>query len=169
MARCPGCQRRTRARAVDGARVVSLCASCEVEAEEAKKLAATCPHPGVRNGCCTACGSLKCDDGNLGDADAASAYTEGGMSEWWVCSAGDKRLAVRCASVLTAWEVRQFAAKRLGVDPPALDSRLSDDGVPSGVPAVELQWVGNDFSHGGTPGGRRLQERVLGTSEWADV
>jgi len=92
------------------------------------------------------------------------------MNEVWVCSAGDKRLAVRCASVLTAYEVRQFAAKKLGVDPTAVDLKASvDDGVPRGVSVVEVQWAGNDFSHGGTPLGRRLQERASGAAEWADA
>ena len=63
MARCPGCQKRTQSRVIAGTRVIVLCQSCTTEAEEAKKLAESCPHPGVRNGTCTACGSLKCDDG----------------------------------------------------------------------------------------------------------
>ena len=63
MAKCPGCQKRTRTRVIDGTRVVELCVGCAAEAEEAKKLAARCPHPATRNGTCTACGSLKCDDG----------------------------------------------------------------------------------------------------------
>lgn len=62
MAKCPGCQKRTRTRVVGGTRV-EMCVSCTAEEKEAKKLADSCPHPGVRNGCCTACGSLKCDDG----------------------------------------------------------------------------------------------------------
>ena len=63
MAKCPGCQKRSRARIINGTRVVELCASCADEEREAKKLADGCPHPGIRNGTCTACGSLKCDDG----------------------------------------------------------------------------------------------------------
>ena len=36
-------------------------------------------------------------------------------------------------------------------------------------PDVELRWVGSDFSHGGTPQGRRLQERALGAKKWTDA
>ena len=91
------------------------------------------------------------------------------MNELWVCNAGDKKLAVRCVGVLTAWEVRQFAAKKLGVDPSALDSKLSLDGTPFGVPVVEVQWTGDDYAHGGTAQGRRLQERAIGAREWTDA
>ena len=90
------------------------------------------------------------------------------MNETWVCEAGDKKLTVRCVGVLTAWEVRQFAAKKLGVDPPALDSALSLV-CPFDVPVVELRWTGDDYAHGGTPLERRLQERALGAEEWADA
>jgi hypothetical protein len=93
------------------------------------------------------------------------------MNETWICVAGDKRIAVRCLNVMTWSEVRQFATKKFGdVDPATIDLKVSvDDGVPSGVPVLEVQWVGNDFSHGGTPLRRRMQERALGAEEWADA
>ena len=92
------------------------------------------------------------------------------MNDVWICTAGDRKLAVRCASVLTAYEVRQFAAKKLCADSTTVVVKPSvDDGVPHGVDAVEVQWVGNDFSHGGTMQGRRLQERALGAEEWVDT
>jgi len=81
------------------------------------------------------------------------------MNEAWICVAGDKKLVVQCADVMTAYEVRQFAAKRLGTDPSAVVVRMSD--------LVEVRWVGDDYAHGGTLGGRRLQERAPG-AEWGD-
>ena len=91
------------------------------------------------------------------------------MNEVWICAAGDKKLTVRCLSILTAWEVRQFAAKKLGVDPPSLESKLSTDGAPSGSTVIEVRWTGDDYAHGGTTKGRRLQERALGAQEWTDA
>ena len=90
------------------------------------------------------------------------------MSDVWICTLGDKTLAVRCLTVVTAYEVRQFAAKKFGADPASIDVKPSTDGVPSGDDAIEVQWTGNDFSHGGATGCRRLQERALGAAEWAD-
>ena len=90
------------------------------------------------------------------------------INETWVCIAGDKKLVVRCVGVLTAWEVRQLVAKKFGADPSTLDCTRSKEGVPSGFPVIEVQWTGSDYSHGGTPQGRRLQERALGAEEWTD-
>jgi hypothetical protein len=91
------------------------------------------------------------------------------MDEMWVCAAGDERLVVRCVGVLTAWEVRQFAAKKLGADPSLLDCRSTLGGAPFGDPVVEVRWAGDDYAHGGTPGGRRMQERPLGAADWTDA
>ena len=93
------------------------------------------------------------------------------MSETWVCTSSDhhRRVAVRCVGVLTAFEVRQFAAKKLGVEPGSVDAKLTADGVPFGTPVIEVRWTGDDYAHGGTTRCRRLQERPLGTAEWVDA
>ena len=114
------------------------------------------------------------------------------INDVWLCDAIGKKIAVRCLSILTAYEVRQYAAKKLGADPAGLDcQRISEaviappesapEKVPdwrdlsrpapslAAVPVIEVQWVGSDYSHGGTPDGRRLQERALGAEEWVDA
>lgn len=90
------------------------------------------------------------------------------MNEVWTCSAGDRTLVVQCRGVLTAYEVRQYAARKLGVDPSGLDVRPANvEGAAR--PTVEVRWEGSDYAHGGTPGGRRLQERAVGSEVWVDT
>ena len=89
------------------------------------------------------------------------------MNEVWTCSVGDRRFTVQCCGVVTAYEVRQYAAKKLGVDPSSLDVTPSNiEGAA--YPTVEVRWVGDDYAHGGTLGGRRMQERPVG-GEWSDT
>lgn len=92
------------------------------------------------------------------------------MNDSWICAAGGKRIGVRCLTVVTAHEVRQFAARKLGADPASIDvKRAPEDGIPAGATVFEVQWVGNDFSHGGTTHGRRMQERAMGGEEWVNA
>jgi len=116
------------------------------------------------------------------------------MNDLWICTAGDQKLAIRCDhAMLTAYEARQFGAKKLGVDPPRLDVKLlqeedaSPEPAPEQVPdwrsldprgsrrsllesvaVIEVRWTGSDYSHGGSTGGRRMQEREAG-KEWTNV
>lgn len=90
------------------------------------------------------------------------------MNDVWVCISGKEKIVVRCESVLTAYEVRQFAAKKLGTDPASVALRLSNiEG--SAEPTVEVRWTGDDYAHGGTANGRRMQERASDTGQWVDA
>ena len=90
----------------------------------------------------------------------------------WECAAGGKRMFVRCVTIVTAYEVRQFAAKQLvdpGADPSTILVRIVTSDVPLDAPAVELRWVGDDYGHGGSTGGRRMQHRSSSSEAWADA
>lgn len=88
--------------------------------------------------------------------------------EVWICSSGSARLVVRCASVLTWQEVRQFAAKKFGTDPAGVDARPANlEGEAE--PTVEVRYVGNDYASGGGTDRRRLQERAVGAGGWVDA
>ena len=90
------------------------------------------------------------------------------MNEVWVCVAGDRSVVVRCEGVVTAYELRQYAARKLGVDPAALSLRPAN-AEGAAEPAVAVRWVGGDYAHGGSLGGRRMQERAAGAPEWVDA
>ena len=87
------------------------------------------------------------------------------MNDLWICTAGST-LVIRCVGVFTYHEVRQFASRKMGVDPAALDIKLCTEDKPANV---EVRWVGDDYAHGGTNHGRRLQERKPGTEKWTDA
>jgi hypothetical protein len=95
------------------------------------------------------------------------------MGDAWVCTvAGTGKLVVRCEQDALTWhEVRYFATKRLRVDlfSGALSIARNAPGEPSAnSTVVELRWVGDDYAHGGTPGGRKMQAREPG-GEWVDA
>ena len=80
------------------------------------------------------------------------------VTEIWICTVGDERLVVRCEQNALTWhEARAYAAKKLRVEPDAVKLNRSTERA-----------VGDDDAHGGTPGGRRLQEREPG-GKWEDV
>ena len=86
------------------------------------------------------------------------------VMEIWICTVGDERLVVRCEQNALTWhEARAYAAKKLHVEPDAVKLNRSTERA-----AVEVRWVGDDYAHGGTPGGRRLQEREPG-GKWEDA
>jgi len=91
------------------------------------------------------------------------------VRETWYCMAPGAQLTVRCVGVVTAYEIRQFAAKRLGVDPSAVAARLLTADAPLPEPVVDLQWAGDDYAHGGSKGGRRMQVRDAGQDAWSDA
>jgi hypothetical protein len=100
---------------------------------------------------------------SLEDSLAGSARTHA-VTEIWICTVGDERLVIRCAQNELTWhEARSYAAKKLCVEPDAVKLNRSTERA-----AVEVRWVGDDYAHGGTPGGRRLQEREPG-GKWVDV
>lgn len=84
--------------------------------------------------------------------------------ESWVCTSGGKSLLVQCEGVLTAFEVKQYAARRLRVDPATVEMRLFDQ-----ASTVSVRWTGDDYTHGGQVGMRRLQERTFRDSDWVDA
>ena len=62
------------------------------------------------------------------------------------------------------FDARAYALAKIGE---GVQVRSVSPVVAGGTkPDVELRWVGTDFSHGGTPQGRRLQERALGDKKW---
>jgi len=80
------------------------------------------------------------------------------MTELWICTVGDEQLVIRCEQNTLTWhEARAYAAKKLGVEPDAVKINRNTERA-----AVEVRWAGDDYAHGGTPGGRRLQERKPG-------
>jgi len=90
----------------------------------------------------------------------------------WVSSAGGRKLVIRCEiNALTWYEVRTIVSKKLGVEPFSNDLSIERNPAvdpPARADVVEVRWTGDDYSHGGTPGKRRMQERTPG-GEWSDV
>lgn len=89
------------------------------------------------------------------------------VADRWICAIDGHRLIVDCFDILTAYEVKHFAARQWGVDPAIV--RLMPSKSKDDRPDVEVRWVGSDFSHGGTEERRRLQKRAVGAEEWEDV
>lgn len=90
----------------------------------------------------------------------------------WRCTTRDHRsnLVIRCAQHdLTAHEVRQLAARKLGVDPQSTSvARVSDPltvGIEKLTQVIEVRWTGSDYSPG--QGARRLQKKI--GKQWQDL
>lgn len=83
----------------------------------------------------------------------------------WICSAKDKEaVVIACFGTVTGFELRSYAARRLGVDPFAIMVKAT-----SLRWTTELQWTGSDYSAGGSPNRLRLQQREAGEQDWKDV
>ena len=95
------------------------------------------------------------------------------MNEIWTCLTGNRKIVARLVSVVTAYELRQYAARKFGVDPGVVELR-PENTEGAAEPTVELRWEGDDYNYGGgSKDSRRLQERVVGygsiRGDWVDA
>lgn len=91
------------------------------------------------------------------------------MNDVWLCTyKTHQRLVVRCLTILTWHEVRDYAARKLGVDPGELLARLAEPADGELPQAVQVRYIGSDYTGpAGREGRRRLQEEVGG--KWVDA
>lgn len=63
--------------------------------------------------------------------------------------------------------VVHYLGKRFNVDPKSIETELVSE---NSLPEIEIRAVGEDFNHGGKPGGKRFEvrERESGDKPWGE-